>query len=465
MNNSNSWMIRELIFAVIIAALTSFYFGYAFTNHDSVIYKIIADGILDHDQMPYSYAFDHKPAFLYYAYAAFSLIYPFKMGFFAAISLFFYFITAALVSFYCYRSIRNLAGLTLAVIFFCFPFVDFSGNTEIIYSSLSIASLLILMKSRNKFIVAFSGSLAIFAVNTNYMAGIALSLPTVFLLLETGIASTIKRSLWYAAGVVAGLLIVFVPLQLTVGVMDGYFKPQISFLSAYGSGGISYHETFLFFLPVMVSVLLCPVLYAIVKKGAIGSRRDIIASALCFAACVLSIMLARKPFMHYSAIFIIPCCVFAVAAGKNALAIIALSALPFNIYYQDLTHSLFKLHERLEASYTKKKEAEFIELHELVGNSKVFSFRASHVLFYLSDMKPYDKYIWLTHRKQIMGDEEPEYVLTKLKENPEFVMTGNGFCKNSGNLKEACEYVESNYTLERSVVWGFQFGGDIYRHK
>lgn len=464
MNNSHSWMIRELTFAAIIAVLTSFYFGYAFTNHDSVIYKIIADGIIKYGQMPYSYAFDHKPAFLYYVYAAFSLTYPFKIGFFAAISLFFYFITASLTSYYCYRNLRNVAGITLAIIFFCFPFVDFSGNTEIIYSSLSIASLLILMKSKSKGRLAVAGSLAIFAVNTNYMAGIALSLPTVFLLIDNGIASTAKRALWYTAGVVAGLIIVFIPLQLTVGVMDGYLIPQISFLSAYGSGGISYQETFFFFLPVMASVLLCPILYAIVKKGAISSRRDVIASALCFAACMLSIMLARKPFMHYSAIFIIPCCLFAVAAGKNAFAIIALSALPFNIYYKDLTHSLFDLHKRLEASYTKKKEAEFIELHSLVGNSKVFSFRASHVLFYLSDMKPYDKYIWLTHRKQIMGDEEPAYVLDKLKDNPEFVMTGNSFCKNPGNMKEACNYVESNYTLERSVVWGFQFGGDIYRH-
>jgi hypothetical protein len=128
------WVARELIFAAIIAFAASFYFGHAFTNHDSVIYKIIADGIIEHGQMPYSYAFDHKPAFLYYIYAAFSLIYPFKIGFFAAISLLFYLVSAVIVSFYCYRSFKNVAGIALAIMFFSFPFVDFWQHRDFVFA-------------------------------------------------------------------------------------------------------------------------------------------------------------------------------------------------------------------------------------------------------------------------------------------------------------------------------------------
>lgn len=465
MIKKHGWAARELIFAAIIAFAASFYFGHAFTNHDSVIYKIIADGIIEHGQMPYSYAFDHKPAFLYYIYAAFSLLYPFKIGFFAAISLLFYVVSAAIVSFYCYRSFRNVAGIALAIIFFSFPFVDFSGNTEILYSPLALASLLILMRSDSAKPVALSGMLAIFAVNTNYMVGVALSLPTVFLLISRDINSTVRRTAIYAAGVAIGLIVVFAPLQITVGVMDGYLKPQIAFLSAYGDGGISHTETLLFFLPVIASVLLCPALYLIDKFSSIKSRRELIAAALCMVSCIMCVIIAGKPFMHYSAIFFIPCCLFAVAAGKNAMAIIALSALPFNIYYKDMTIKLFNLHERLEASYTSKKEDDFKSLHALVGDEKVLSVRASHVLYYLSDMQPFDKYIWMTHRTQIMGDGEESYIMDKIRENPRFVMTGNNLCQNPAGMKDVCAYLKENYTLKKSVVWGFQFGGDVFERK
>ncbi|MDU3817725.1 MAG: hypothetical protein E7G60_15320 [Pantoea sp.] len=453
----------EIISAVIICVIANYYFGYAFTNHDAVIYKIIADGIVKYGEFPYSYAFDHKPAFLYYIYAAFSLIYPHKLGFFTLISLCFYVATAIIVSKFCYGDYKRTASIALGVIVFCFPFLDFSGNTEIFYNFLSLASLLLLAGKSSRMRVVFcAGVLSILAVNTNYMAGVMLSLPTLYLLCVDNLGITIRRCASYASGVAIGLLCVFSPIQLTVGVTEGYLKPQIQFLSAYSEGGFGYDDAMRFFMPVMLSSLLVPAGIFLFNRSSLRINRATIAAVFCFISCVIDIAIARKPFMHYAALFVIPVCLFVVGMGKYAAPVIIAASIPFNIYYFNNTAYLFDLHNRLEASFTEKKKGEFAELHDIIGDNPVLSIRASHVPYYMSNLKPFDRYIWLTHAKQIMGNKEEAYVMDKLTHKPRFVMTGNDFCGTNNKMIEVCDFISSNYHLRKKVIWGFRFGGDIY---
>lgn len=454
----------EGVSALFIAIAFSYYFGYAFTNPDSVIYKIIADGIVKHGEFPYSFAFDHKPAFIFYSYAIFSLIYPFKVGFFAALSLVFYLLTGSLISKLASGSFRHALSSSAAVVFFYFPFLDFSGNTEVVYNLYAMVSLCLLYRFRdNARLVVLSGVLAIFAVNTNYMAGVMLSLPTLFLLMRDGVTSTARSAVLYASGVAAGLAIVLLPIAIQGSLINGYFHPQIHFLTSYNESSPGFKATLFYYLPVLLSILIAPVCASFGCLQWKVPARGWIAFIITTFSASIALILTGKEGMHYAAIYFAPVAMLAVAAGKNPVPVILACSIPFNFYYAKNTEYLFDLHNRIETSYTKNKADEFAAMHQLVGNEKVMSVRASHVLFYLSDMIPFHPYIWNGHSKLVFGDKENEYFIKQLESSPKFVLTGNGYCEKADRMIDVCDMIRRDYTKKMSISWAFGYGGDLYQ--
>ncbi|EPF0113076.1 hypothetical protein ACSPUS_000609 [Escherichia coli] len=459
------WSVEGLAVIFIVIAF-SYYFGYAFTNPDSVIYKIIADGIVKHGDLPYTFAFDHKPAFIFYTYALFSLIYPFKVGFFAAFSLLFYLFTGSLISKLATGSFKHALSSSAAVLFFYFPFLDFSGNTEIVYNLYAIASLCLLYcYSAGSRLLFFSGVLAIFAVNTNYMAGVMLSLPTIYLLMRDGLSPTAKRAAWYALGVIAGLAIILLPIAMQGSLISGYFEPQIHFLTSYNESSPGFKTTLYYYLPVLLSILIAPacVLFGWVKRDV--PARGWVAFVITTISASITLILTGKEGMHYAAIYFAPVAMLAVAMGRNPVPIVLACSIPFNFYYAKNTEYLFELHNRVELSYTKAKAEEFAAMHQLVGNEKVMSIRASHVLFYLSDMIPFHPYIWNGHSKLVFGDKENEYFIKQLELSPKFVLTGNGYCEKADRMIDVCDMIKHHYTKKMSISWVFGYGGDLYQAK
>lgn len=460
----NKWInvALQCVSAVVMGVIAYKYLPFPFTNHDVVIYKIIGEGILYHGQFPYTYAFDHKPAFLFYIYAIATAIYPFKMGFFVFLSSIFYIVSGAVLSKYADGTYRNTMLYALSVTVLSLPFVDFSGNTEILYNSMILISLYALRSDRGG-LIFISGLVAILSVNTNYLSGVILSLPTLYLLFSDGIHSALRKCIIYSLGVIVGLSVVFVPIIATSSITENYFGPQISFLSVYGSEG-TYTDTLMHFLPgiLLSSIFMTPAIVACIINN---RRKDAITSLLLFSSVIISMIAPRQMAPHYFAMVVVPICMSLVIINKIRVMGVVIAMSIFSYTFSNDVRTMRRINNDNAVKFREGASAKFDELKRIVDGRKVLSIRSSHVPVYMADIYPVMPFIWNAHTKLVFRDKEEEFFVAELKKSPELVMTSNFYCDKPTSMQRVCSILKNDYTLIYRIEWGFGFGSDLYQYK
>lgn len=460
----NKWinLALQCVSAVVMGILAYKYLPFPFTNHDVVIYKIIGDGILYHGQFPYTYAFDHKPAFLFYIYAIVTAIYPFKMGFFVFLSSIFYIASGAVLSKYADGTYRNTMLYALSVTVLSLPFVDFSGNTEILYNAMILVSLYMLRSDRGG-LIFFSGLVAILSVNTNYLSGVILSLPTLYLLLSGGLHSALRKCIIYSSGVILGLVLVFAPIVATSNVTENYLGPQISFLSVYGSEG-TYTNTLMHYLPGLLisAVFMNPAIIACVTNVRL---KDGITSLLLFASVIISMIAPRQIAPHYFAMVVVPVCMSLVIINKTRIIGVVIAMSIFAYTFSDEVMTMRRINNDNAVKFREGASEKFDELKRIVDGRKVLSIRSSHVPVYMADIYPVMPFIWNAHTKLVFRDKEEDFFVAELKKSPELAMTSNFYCNKPTSMQRVCSILKNDYTLIYRIEWGFGFGSDLYQYK
>lgn len=460
----NKWInvALQCFSAIVMGVIAYKYLPFPFTNHDVVIYKIIGDGILYHGQFPYTYAFDHKPAFLFYIYAIVTAIYPFKIGFFVFLSSVFYIASGAALSKYADGTYRNTMLYALTVTVLSLPFVDFSGNTEILYNAMILVSLYMLRSDRGGFIFV-SGLIAILCVNTNYLSGVILSLPTLYLLFSDGLHSALRKCTIYSLGVILGLVLVFAPIVATSSITENYFGPQISFLSVYGSHG-TYADTFMHYLPGLLisAVFMIP---AIISCATNVRRKDGITSLLLFASVAISMIAPRQIAPHYFAMVVVPVCMSLMIINKTRIIGVVIVMSTFACAYSKDVRTIRQINNSNAVTFRDDASSKYDELKRIIDGRKVLSIRSSHVPVYMSDIQPIMPFIWNAHTKLVFRDKEEDFFVAELRKSPELVMTSNFYCDRPTSMQRVCSIIKNDYTLIYRIEWGFGFGADLYQNK
>lgn len=442
-----------------------------FTSNDSVVYAIIGKGILEHGYLPYSYVFDHKPIFTYYIYAAFSFVYRFEYGYFATLSFICYILIGISLS----KLIRNNMSLSFVMAavsaLAIMPFVDFSANTELLYLPLSIMSIALLHNNDNRYFtkIILAGTLASAAVNTNYLAGVFLSLPTLYLLYSGLSVATLKRISLYSVGVVAGCAIIFIPyLFSSVSLINDYFTTQINFLSKYGNISVndSYWSSVLYFSRYYLYLVPVIVLFSCaVPTGNINnnSKKLLIVATLLLLSSFLAVISPKKEFSHYFAMAMVPIVIFIAFSIKRFPYASVISLIPVILLCYNESSYIHRVAGQNTKTFNEVAKYKLHNLKSIIGNNEVLPMRSSHVPFYYSDIKPSNNIIWNGLSKVMYGSDEAGHFEAEINKKPIFIITSYDFCKNPSELYEQCKKINKEYDKIDSLEWGFGYGYDLYK--
>ncbi|MDU5828121.1 MAG: hypothetical protein E6Z60_14555 [Mixta calida] len=440
------------LIAISLIAYVNFFNPYM--DHDSVIYAIIGRAI-NNGYMPYTFAFDHKPVFTYYIYAIMHEIYPFKYGLFVALSL----VSLFSISLICCKAsgvkLINIPSVMLIFLICSYNLTELSGNTEFIFTALSLVSIWFITKDINIKNLAISAALSAASFNTNYLACIGLAPALLFLLAHSGsLRSFIKNLLIYSILFAISNILIVLPIYLFGGkdVFINYFELQKQFLTSYGEKG---SLPYFFFAKIIViySSLILALIIKTTKEGVKNKELSlIIFCAFSFIGCLAS----GKDYGHYAFPFVTSIVFISVCMLRNDRdSFIILIAAPLFINLINMTPKLIdnnrKIHYR-EFIWENSKR-----IKDITGDAKVMAVKSGHIPFYFGELNTFQPFIWASHTGLIFGNKENQFYNEQIMKKPPFILTYPGICDGSWSGTNFCKNLQAGYKKVLSTY----SGGDV----
>lgn len=417
-----------------------------FSDGDPAYYVILGRGLLREHSLPYSYAFDHKPFGVYLFYGVWDQLFPVYPGKFTVLSL-------LLCGAFCmlcrafgrFNRVHAFAGLVV----FGAVFNVLAGNTELVLvtgEALILALMLRGVETGKPLLFFLAGFCAALVINVNYLAVVCLLAPAALLLFSPG-WFRVSRVLLAFLGLCSGLGVLFSPYLIAGhGTLQAYFSMQRSFLHQY-SGTLSQRLLCAFWM-VFYLLLMVPVLVGWLRRFPVrlrqrDGRRNLILPAWCVSSFPATLM-SGHPYEHYFILCFAPAVIMLAILLRDGASPSCLAMLPLCV--TTLFFIGVRLHDNINvASYTRR--VDYAGIARMVGRARVLDIRTYHAVFYLSDLKPFDVYLFANHIDILFRENAWKRYMQDLQQNPPYVVTPYVGCETHQVEAPVCLWLQEHYTL------------------
>lgn len=459
------WVATVLLFA---SSLTLPYL-----DHDALLYALIGHGIAREGVLPYSYAFDHKPALLYLFYAPLALVGRnwFEFQFFSLGGVM---VLAAVTWRLFIARAFGLAVPLILIAYAAYGTVQFSGNSEYVFVPLALVAVALATRSAGSpGRLAASAVCAAIAANSNYAGGVALAVPVLVCLWRTSRSpgELAGRAGLYLAVMAALTLAVLTALALGGSDPGAYLGLQLRFLRGYGGHAVPVEPGVLAKLIGFLAVASLALIARLREPDVY--RSDVTVDLALYALVAGSaafMVLSGKPWPHLAFVPAVPSVILllrwaardAFARGVTGVLCAAMGA-----------HAAYAF-TSAHAGHAYDRQAfaqPYRAIADLVGDRSLLSMRASVVPLYYSGARPFQPIVWPEQTGLLFGRNEDRYFLRQLARRPAFVMTAPDWCGSDAPSWSSCRVVARDYRRmlrfpgEGPAQSGdrLQVGYDLYR--
>ncbi|WP_052427179.1 glycosyltransferase family 39 protein [Acetobacter tropicalis] len=438
---------------IITPAIFIYVLSYAlvpFSNGDPAFYSIVGRGLVRDHILPYHYAFDHKPLGNYIFYGIWDCLIPFYSGKFTLLA-----ITLSAIFVGLCRIFGNFSQWTAFILLTIGGsiFDVMSGNSELVVVTGEALCLSLMLrgiqKNRNS-LFFLAGIVASFIINVNYLAAVCLLGPVAFLLLSPG-WFRISRSFSVVIGGLVGLGLLFSPyLMPENGSLYAYFSMQHEFLRHYS--GTTRERIRCLLLVGFYVFLMWPVLAAWYRRfpmlGWTQTSRKNFVLPLWFLSSIPATLLSGHPFDHYFQLCFAPAVIMWAILLKQDVVFTRYAFIPFFMVASfSITHNtLNNFKDRFYHS-----QVDYAAISKEVGQRKVLNIRAYQTVFYLSDLKPFDIYLFRDHIDVLYGRNAGLHYMDDLQRQPPYVVMSYDACERHEVEMPVCQWVQTHYQLIYSV--------------
>ncbi|NSL91701.1 hypothetical protein [Acetobacter syzygii] len=446
----NGYVTIKYIFLAVLFFYIASYLVIPFSNGDPAYYTIIGRGILQHHILPYNYAFDHKPFGINLFYGLWDCIIPFYSGKFAILAL-----ILSVVFVYTCRAFGEYSRRTAFILLIGAGslFNVLAGNSELVLVTGEALCLSLIFKGiqKNKGILFFlSGLVASLIFNINYLSSVCLFGPVALMLLSPDWFRLSRCSL-VIGGFITGLILLFSPYFFAEnGAIQAYFSMQHEFLKHY-SGSI--HDRILCFLLMSMYVLIfSPVLIAWWKNyGFVNYKEEKLKQLILpcwFLSSLPATMLSGHPYEHYFLLCFAPAVIMWAILIHDGVTFKIYAFLPLIIL------ELLSVEKNTRTNFKTSihsNRVDYAAISREVGQNKVLSLRAYHAAFYMSNLWPFDIYLFGDHTDIMYGPLAGQHFIQELQKKPPFVIMRYDACNRHEVENSVCEWVYRYYRLVYSV--------------
>lgn len=443
----SSWVTAgmKLVQLCSVALYVLSYCVVPFSDGDPAYYVIIGRGLLQDHVLPYRYAFDHKPFATYVFYGLWDKLAPFYPGKFTllAVLLSGVFVAVGRV----FGSFNRIVAFAILTV--CGAIFDvLSGNTELVVvvgEALCLALMLKGIDSAKTGLFFLAGFIATLTVNVNYLAAVCFVGPVALLLFSPGWFRLSRCSMTIFGGVV-GLSALFSPyFMVGHGALPLYFSMQRGFLSHYGatlSDRLLCMCWMTFYLALMLPILVGWFRHFPVQLSEVASRRTLILPVWFFSAFPAT-LLSGHPYQHYFTLCFAPAALMlAILLRENALpSRFALTPLCVTVV---VCMGVEAQRNSNIALYTSR--VDYGHIARLVGDARVLDIRTFHAVFYQSDLKPFDVYLFSDHIDILFRENAWKRYMEDLQQRPLYVVAPYEGCKRHVVEEPLCQQLQDHYT-------------------
>lgn len=437
-----------LIALVVVYALS--YCVIPFSDGDPAYYVLIGRGLLRDHILPYNYAFDHKPFGVYLFYGLWDRIAPFTLGKFTLLAVL---LSGAFVTIS--RAFGSFnRGLAFGLLTVCGAIFDvLSGNTELVLvvaEALILALMLKGIETNKTGLFFLAGCLSALAVNVNYLAGVCLLGPMALLLFSPG-WFRLSRCVMAGLGGVVSLVALFSPyLIVGHGALQSYFSMQRSFLHNY-SGALSERLQCVFWMTFYLGLML-PILLGWIRRFPFNladeSTRRTMILPVWFASSFPATLLSGHPYQHYFILCFAPATLMLAILFREGAFPSRLALMPLWLSSVFFMGTEVKRNVTI-ALYTSR--VDYTEIARQVGQAKVLDIRTFHAVFYLSDLRPFDVYLFSDHIDIFFRQNAWKRYMQDLAQNPLYVVAPYKGCERHEVEAPVCQWLHDHYTQAYAV--------------
>lgn len=444
-----SWIFgAALILAVVLSAAQ--WMPYEYLDHDVIIYTLVGRGIFQHGEMPYHFAFDHKPVLTYFFYGPLAWLDGWGINRYALLTLVFLCLTSYAV--YRLAARRRVPYVVILVLFAGSTLhnIGYSGNTEVIFVFFEILSVLILLSSNDRSLpFALSAIFAAISFNINYISAIPLVPALLYSLfaISDNFWNFIRRAISFGLIASAFIALIFGTMTLLGGDVPSYLDLQRRFISGYTDSNLPISKPFLF---IWAAMLVAAAITAIPAMRLPRPEFDKwLAMVLLIIFSSLAIIINAKFYTHYlfmvtaPTVAMILCLDFERATNKSLIVIVSIFASCLLVF-----NSILNLSDR--SHYPPDMHSFYRDLRAEVHLEKVMSIKTSVTPLYFSGAIPFQPLVWFDHAKFIYGKGEDDYYLASLGRKPQFVLTDFELCSAHTENAAICQVLADRYELIQS---------------
>mgnify|MGYP003364984303 CR=1 FL=1 len=434
----------------LVVVYTLSYCVVPFSDGDPAYYVLIGRGLLRDHLLPYNYAFDHKPFGVYLFYGLWDRIAPFTPGKFTLLAVL---LSGAFVTISRAFGVfnRTVAFVILTVGGAIFDVL--SGNTELVLvvgEALILALMLKGIETHKTALFFLAGCLAALTVNVNYLAGVCLLGPMALLLFSPR-WFRLSRCVVMGLGGVVGLIVLFLPyLIVGHGALQTYFSMQRSFLHMYG-GAFSDRLQCVFWMTFYLGLML-PIILGWIRRFPFNladeaSRRSMILP-VWLASSFPATLLSGHPYQHYFILCFAPASLMLAILFREGALPPRLALLPLWVSSVFFMGTAVKRNVTV-ALYTSR--VDYAEIARQVWHAKVLDIRTFHAVFYLSDLKPFDVYLFSDHIDIFFRQNAWKRYMQDLRQQPLYVVAPYMGCERHAVEAPVCQWLQDHYTLTYAV--------------
>lgn len=435
-------------------------------DHDTVIYTIIGRDIFEGFNLPYNSTFDHKPIFTYYIYGLFNSL--LNSNLYLIVSLICCISSAFILS---KKNVNTFLLLSSLLIVQSVLLSNFSGNTEMLMLPFISAYILCFTSSDKWLSFIFIGALAAVLFNINYLAAVIMMPVTLYMFFSKGPKIAVKRILFFICGLVLAFTLIFLPFAFSSQSIADYVNLQATFLSSYaGKDRVS-----AFFSLSKFALLLLPVF--IVYIASAQKDKYFVINLLLFLGGLLGAFASGHGYSHYLVPIAIPISLMFIdiLKHKRLLAVASIIPLILAVIYGSYIRYIGVSHQSKAYLASENGKRDIEHLNNLAKkDNTALNIGSSHVIYWLSDARNINKFIFASHARLIYGANVDSYYLSQISRKPHLIMTKVGMCDSSTivckEIKKNYIYDStSNYDIKKNHIYdstsNYDFGYDLYRLK
>lgn len=341
------------------------------------------------------------------------------------------------------------------IILINFPYVGFSGNTEVISN---FVILLILFyskkvieenKASNFFIISF---LSLFLLSINLISSFVVFFPIIYVFYLNRNFKNLKVITYIVCGIILFVIYTFLIFYKTNSNFFLYLKNFLDFLP-YNSEQVkittrifqSYKlvENFSLIIPAIILYFLNT------KENTIFNLRLL---PIYLFSSVFAIILAGSPYPHYYSYLACPISLIVINYILRTTyfyerILILFISLSFLANFAFNTYQLNKNYKQINNSYKSNKTK---EIYKFLKGKNVLAFKIGHLHHYIYEFNTKQKYLFFAHPDWVYGENNDKYWEIELeKKLNEFVIAKKSQCgikieDKKGSIK-SCNMLFKNY--------------------